>query len=39
LEEGSAFHLAGDNSCFLENKSPSEAAYVISGGHSETGHH
>ena len=39
LEEGCAIHLAGDESCFLENKSPAEAAYVIAGGHSEPGHH
>lgn len=34
LEEGSAFHIAGEAECFLENSGPEEAVYVIAGGHS-----
>ncbi len=39
LAEGSAFHLAGENECFLENRGATDAVYVIAGGHSEAGHH
>jgi len=39
IEEGSAIHLAGEQTCFLENKGSSEALYVIAGGHSEHGYH
>jgi hypothetical protein len=39
IEEGSAIHLSGEQSCHLENKGSSEAVYVIAGGHSEHGHH
>lgn len=39
LEEGSAVHLAGEQSCHLENKGNSDAVYVIAGGHAEHGHH
>lgn len=39
LEEGSTIHLAGEQSCYLENKGSSEAVYVIAGGHAEHGHH
>lgn len=39
LREGSALHLAGEQECLLENRSLSEAVYVIAGGHSEGGHH
>jgi hypothetical protein len=39
LEEGSAFHIAGEHECFLENQGFSDAIYVIAGGHSESGHH
>lgn len=39
LKEGSAFHIAGDNEYFIENKAESEAVYIIAGGHSEEGHH
>ena len=39
LKEGSACHIKGDHECFLENKDESDAAYVISGGHAEKGHH
>lgn len=39
LPEGSAFHLAGENECYLENTGKADAVYVIAGGHSEDGHH
>ena len=39
LKEGQAIHLRGDETCWLENTSGSEARYVIAGGHSESGHH
>jgi len=39
LEEGSAIHLAGEQTCILENPGTSEAVYVIAGGHAEHGHH
>jgi hypothetical protein len=39
LEEGKAFHVAGDTAVFLENRGLSEAVYVIAGGHSGGGHH
>ncbi|MDI6802149.1 MAG: hypothetical protein QMD01_08910 [Thermodesulfovibrionales bacterium] len=39
LTEGSAFHIAGEHECFLENKGNSDAVYIITGGHSEGGHH
>lgn len=39
LEEGCAFHCTGDTSIFLENTGSQEAVYIISGGHSEEGHH
>ena len=38
LEEGHAFHIVGDQACFLENMSDSEAIYVVAGGHSHYGH-
>jgi len=38
LEEGHAFHLAGGNTCFLENMGDSEAVYIVAGGHSGHGH-
>ena len=38
LEEGSAIHLAGEQTCFLENPESSAAVYVIAGGHAEQGH-
>jgi hypothetical protein len=38
LKEGMAFHIAGDNTCCLENTGNSEAVYIIAGGHSEEGH-
>jgi uncharacterized cupin superfamily protein len=39
LQEGYAFHFAGDMPVFLENRGDQDAFYVISGGHSEEGHH
>jgi len=39
LPEGSAFHLAGEKECYLENAGGTDAVYVIAGGHSEGGHH
>jgi len=39
LEEGSAVHLSGEQTCILENKGSTEAVYVIAGGHSEHDHH
>jgi hypothetical protein len=39
LEQGSAFHITGEDECFLENTGDTEAIYVIAGGHSESGHH
>ncbi|MBI5848571.1 MAG: hypothetical protein HZB31_11630 [Nitrospirae bacterium] len=39
IEEGSAIHLSGEQTCYLENKGASEAVYVIAGGHSEQSHH
>ena len=39
LEEGSAIHLAGEQTCILENPGTSDAVYVIAGGHAEHGHH
>ena len=39
LAEGCAFHCAGDTSIFLENPGDEDAVYIISGGHSEEGHH
>jgi len=39
IEEGSVIHLAGEQTCFLENRGSSEAVYVIAGGHAEQSHH
>jgi hypothetical protein len=38
LEEGNAFHIANDQTCFLENMGDSEAVYIVAGGHSGHGH-
>lgn len=38
LQEGESFHIAGEDSCFLENISDTELIYIIAGGHSESGH-
>ncbi|MEJ2313922.1 MAG: hypothetical protein P8Y85_03925 [Nitrospirota bacterium] len=34
LGEGTAFHIRGEEECFLSNPSAEEAVYVVSGGHS-----
>jgi len=39
LKEGSAFHLKGNQECFLENQGESDAVYIIAGGHSEANSH
>jgi hypothetical protein len=39
IKEGQAFHLKGEETFWLENTTDSPAIYVISGGHSQTGHH
>lgn len=39
IKEGCAFHIAGDDECFLENKNEHEVIYIVAGGHSEGGHH
>ena len=39
LKEGSAFHIEGEEECFLENRGKSDAVYIIAGGHSEAGRH
>ena len=35
---GEAFHIAEEQTAFLENTGETEAVYVIAGGHSEHGH-
>jgi len=37
LEEGHAFHIEGEQTCFLENIGDSEAVYIVAGGHSGHG--
>jgi hypothetical protein len=39
LKEGAAFHITGNQKCYLENPGKVEAVYIIAGGHSEDGHH
>lgn len=39
LEQGSAFHIIGESAVYLENGGDQESVYIISGGHSEEGHH
>ena len=39
LEEGRAFHVAGEISIYFENKGQDAATYIIAGGHSTHGHH
>ncbi|MDI6865655.1 MAG: hypothetical protein QMC88_08355 [Thermodesulfovibrio yellowstonii] len=39
LEAGDSFHIVEEESCFIENIGDSEVIYIISGGHSEKGHH
>ena len=33
LEPGNAVHLAGEQTCYLENPGTTEATYVLAGGH------
>jgi len=33
LREGSAFHVAGNHECYLENVGDFEAVYIVAGGH------
>jgi len=39
LKEGYAFHIEGEQECFLKNTGESEALYIIAGGHSGGVHH
>ncbi|MFP3999648.1 MAG: hypothetical protein ACOCR8_01570 [Desulfosalsimonas sp.] len=39
LGQGEAFHIAEEQTAYLENPADTEAVYVISGGHSQHGHH
>ena len=39
VKEGSAFHIEGEQECFLENSGECDAVYIIAGGHSEAGLH
>jgi hypothetical protein len=39
VKEGQAVHLKDDECCSVENISDRKAVYIISGGHSERGHH
>ena len=39
LDQGSAFHIIGDTSAYLENTGSDEAVYIISGGHTAHDHH
>ncbi len=38
LKQGQAIHLKGEESCLAENRTGVDAVYVISGGHSASGH-
>lgn len=38
LREGEAFHIAGEDECFLENTGEDTAVYIAAGGHSAGGH-
>jgi uncharacterized cupin superfamily protein len=39
LREGSAFHIAGEDECFLRNASSETAVYVAAGGHTPGAEH
>ena len=39
IKQGQSFHLQGEQAFLLENVSDTTAVYVMSGGHSDTGHH
>lgn len=36
---GQAFHLKGDQTCFMNNDGPSDAVYILAGGHSNGHQH
>ncbi len=38
LKQGQAIHLQGEQSCSADNSGTIDVRYVISGGHSESGH-
>ncbi len=38
LNEGEAFHIVEEESCYFENIADAETVYIIAGGHSEKGH-
>ena len=38
VNQGQAIHLKGEETCYAENRTGSEAVYVMAGGHSGSGH-
>ena len=38
LQQGKAIHLKGEETCWLKNDTNTDAVYIVSGGHSESGH-
>jgi uncharacterized cupin superfamily protein len=38
LKQGQAIHLKGNETCHAENRTSSEAVYVMAGGHGGPGH-
>jgi hypothetical protein len=38
LKQGQAIHLKGEETCYAENRTDSEAMYVMAGGHSAESH-
>ena len=38
LKQGQAIHLKGEETCFAENRTASEAVYVVSRGHRASSH-
>jgi len=39
LKEGCAFHIAGEDTAYLQNTDTTDSCYVIAGGHSQDAHH
>lgn len=39
IKEGQAIHLKGEETCRIANMTDDKAVYIMSGGHSEAGHH
>jgi hypothetical protein len=39
LREGCAFHVAGQDTVYLQNTDTTDACYVIAGGHSQDAHY